>query len=93
MSGLEGHDPAEHLYRRLVERVAHVHQVSIASVVGSSRLRTAVLARQHAWFELRELGFSWTEIGNAAGRHHTTCIEGAARFARAAGLPDWESER
>ena len=83
--------PARDLWLRCATDSAHHYMVPVSAVLGRSRLRTATLARHHAWFRLRdEYGRSWVEIARTVGCDHCSVMHGAKRFAKQAGLINWK---
>ncbi len=58
----------------LLDDVARMTGVSRAELVGPSRLKTITAARHHAMRCMRDLGYSFPEIGRAFNRDHTTAI-------------------
>lgn len=63
-------------------RIAHKHRVSYAQVLGQSKKREVVRARQEFWVELLfGLGYSLPKAGRVTGGHdHTTVLYGVRRF-------------
>lgn len=59
----------------IMKRVASMFGVSVKELLGTSRLRNVVLARQVAMYLAREVvGLSLPRIGTAFGRDHTTVL-------------------
>ena len=63
-------------------RIAHKHGVSYAQVLGQSKKREVVRARQEFWLELvLGLGYSLPKAGRVTGGHdHTTVLYGIRKF-------------
>lgn len=63
---------------QIIARIADLHGVSVKELVGDSRLRKFVLARQHAAYELCRRGKTLPEVGRLLGdRDHTTILHAA----------------
>lgn len=61
--------------RAIIAAVAFAHMVSITDVTSSTRWKKAVVARQHAYWLMREIkGFSFPRIAALFDRDHTTVI-------------------
>lgn len=69
--------PADVL-RRAINRAAERHGVTVAEIKGRSRLGHVAAARQDVFLELWEVGWSFSRIGRAMGRHHSTVMHGVA---------------
>jgi chromosomal replication initiator protein len=72
---------------RIVERVARAFDVSPKEILGPSRQRLVLTARQVAMTLVRELaGLSLPQIGAAFGRDHTTVLHAVRKVADDAAL-------
>lgn len=75
--------------RDLVLCAAQDHGVSPVDIVGKTRKRTVVAARNQVWYTIRERNpsrYTWPMIGRWFGRDHTTVIYGVSKHAEEAGL-------
>lgn len=88
-------------FASVVGEVAGRHRMPVAVVLGQSRRKAIVRARQEAMWEVRQrTNMSLPAIGRRFGRDHTTALHGirqhAARLAAttpAKPLPDLQDER
>lgn len=64
----EGRVPA------IIEETAGYFGVSVREIMGRSRSKSVASARKEAMRKVRELGFSYPEIGRMFGRDHTTVV-------------------
>ena len=60
----------------LLDEICRQHHVSREEITGRNRTRSVSLARHDLWQRLRELGFSYVEIGRLFERNHTTVLHG-----------------
>lgn len=60
----------------IVEAVCAETGVPDYEILGESRIREFVRARQYAMWKCREQGYSFPEIGRVFNRDHTTIIHG-----------------
>jgi DNA invertase Pin-like site-specific DNA recombinase len=69
----------------VLQEAAFVEGAPLAGVLGGSHRPAAARARHATWLELREAGYSYSEIARVWGCDHTT-VHGAvkARLAKAA---------
>jgi chromosomal replication initiation ATPase DnaA len=56
------------------------------TLLGRSRHARIAFARHHLAWELKELGYSFPEVGRALGRDHTTIMASCRTFERACGI-------
>jgi hypothetical protein len=69
----------------VVAAVAYAHAVPIETIVGPSRERKVVAARQHAFHVMKEkLDLGYSEIGRYMGRDHSTVMHGCGSWHYAA---------
>lgn len=68
---------------RLIATVAQEHGVSPAELLGTSRHRHIITAKQAAMLAVRErMGLSYPVIGELFNRDHTTVLHGCLRAER-----------
>lgn len=74
--------------KRVLNRIARHHGVTLEEIVGPSRVAFFVRIRQQAYYELRALKrangkplYSTVKIGQMMGRDHTTVLQGIAQHA------------
>lgn len=66
--------------RQIVQRVASEYAVPVVELVGPSRKRRIVIARQEAMRRALAEGFTSEQVGRAlGGRDHSTVLHGAER--------------
>jgi len=64
-------------WRPIAEAVAKKHRMGVREMLDRYRSRRVVIARQAFWAELRQRGFSFSEIGRRTGGYnHTTVLYG-----------------
>lgn len=73
------------VYGRAVA-ICRSYRVTLLEVLGVGRSSTITKARGHVAYELRQLGFSWPEIGSLMGRHQATVHSAANAHAKKSGL-------
>ena len=64
--------------RGLLEHVKHVtkeHHVLLDEVLGRERTAQVAAARRECWIHMKELGFSYPEIGRIWNRDHSTVMK------------------
>lgn len=71
--------------------IALRHGVTRQDVLGKSRLRNIVEARQHCYWHLRERGRTFPEIGRLMRRDHSSVIHGRRMHMLRNGIPDGTS--
>lgn len=74
--------PARSNSKRIIAQVADRHGLTVAELMGTTRVRLIAHARQEAmWRISRELGRSLPEIGRMmGGRDHTTVLHGIRAY-------------
>lgn len=72
------------VYGRAVA-ICRSHRVTLLEVLGIGKSATITKARGHVAYELRQLGFSWPEIGDLLGRHQATAHSAADAHAKRTG--------
>ena len=63
----------------LVARLARLHGLTAADLVGPSRVRSVCIVRWRAMKALRAKGHSCSSIGRLLNRDHTTVLHGLRR--------------
>src|SRR5580765_2541437 len=67
--------------REIIAKAAMIHGVAVSKIVGPSRLRSVVLARDEVSWLLRQSGLSYPQVGAAiGGRDHSTAMAAVRRF-------------
>lgn len=69
------------LLRRIVFEVAEVTGVPAGDIIGPSKARAGLMARDLVCFIARREGMTLTEIGRGIGRDHTTVMAAIKREA------------
>jgi chromosomal replication initiator protein len=68
---------------KLLHLVANYHQVRVSDLVGPSRQAHFAQARHHAWYLLRQQGWTLTRIAHLFGRKdHCTVLHGIRKHER-----------
>ncbi len=67
--------------RQIIAAVADDYLVTVSDLVGGSRTRAVLMARQEAMYRLRQAGYTPTTIGQFLRRHRTTVLAGIRRHA------------
>lgn len=75
-----GHIPPT-VIRQVIGGVALDRGVPVAEIIGISQRRRIVRARERAMWLLRQMGYSYQEIGYAFSRHHSTVMAACERCA------------
>ena len=79
--------PAEQAWTLIIEAVAVAHGLTAADILGDSRCRRFVLARQEAMYRLAgETKLTIATIGKHMRRDHTTVLHGVFAYADRHGL-------
>lgn len=78
----EGYETPYERILATIEPVVARYRLTNADIVGKSRSRPVVLARQHCFYQLRQAGFSYPTIGHYLDRDHSTVIHGCKEHAK-----------
>lgn len=73
--------PTARRYVHVLHDVATRHGVEVQDIVGRSRARRLVAARQEAFYLMKEHGYSLSQIGRFCNRDHTTVMHGVEKHA------------
>jgi chromosomal replication initiation ATPase DnaA len=68
------------LMEQITEAVAAEHGVLPSELRGPSRFAQFIEPRRRVWAELRERGYSLSQIGRFFGRDHTTIMHGIREY-------------
>jgi chromosomal replication initiation ATPase DnaA len=63
-------------YMDVIDQICAEYGVSVAEVLGNSRIHDYVYARQACFFALQKVGLSSTQIGRLMNRDHSTVLYG-----------------
>lgn len=69
----------ERVRDHVVGEVARKYRLTPEAILGRRRCRTVSWPRQEVMWRLRELGYSFPEIGRVMGRDHTTAMHAFRR--------------
>jgi hypothetical protein len=69
-------------FNKTATKVARDHQISVTEMLGKSREKRLVLARQELMHELSGLGFGLSAIGRRMNLDHTTVLHGLRAHAK-----------
>jgi hypothetical protein len=73
---------------QIIEEVCEQHGLPIVMVMGHSRSRSLVFARQEIMYRMTvELGYSTSMVGRFMKRDHSTIVYGRQQHAKRCGLP------
>lgn len=84
--------PSRRRYEAMLKAEAERAKVSLKALLGRSNRRKHCYARFRVWRELREMGCSYTGIGQTAGRHHASILLGIRRIEKVEGQKDKPDE-
>lgn len=73
--------PTARRYVHVLHEVATRHGVEVQDIVGRSRAKRLVAARQEAFYLMKEHGYSMSQIGRFCNRDHTTVMHGIEKHA------------
>ncbi len=72
----------EPIFRQIIQLVARYYAVDANSILGEDRHKSVILARHTAIYVSQLAGdFSYSEIGEAFGRNHTSIMNACQRMA------------
>lgn len=77
---LPAHSRKRHFLDETVEAIAVAMKVTVADIVGPSKLKTIVQVRQVVCWTLHKRGQSYSQIGRRINRDHTSVMHAVARF-------------
>lgn len=66
--------------RSIVEQIAGRYSIGVRELMSSDRSRRLIRPRWHAYFALREAGFSYPAIGEIMNRDHSTVMHGIRKL-------------
>jgi len=71
------HISRKHKREMALSRIAAEHGVTVEGILGDSRVQDVANARQHAYAELRGMGYSLQQVGRFVGdRDHKSVVHG-----------------